>query len=157
MAFIKIANTDRKKPSLVSRITDANSGVGNKVMVKTDESAKADSGNQTISTHKVSEISFSFSPDIGTGTGVGDASCVVFSWCSDSSGSNPIAFFVAGSPINASYGAISTKRIKFPVPLESPYATSNISVHGIGVEECAGRSCSPKSTYTATTEVKMTT
>jgi hypothetical protein len=150
MSFIKIANADRKKPSIVSHITDANSGVGNKVMVKTGNTLKADSGDQTATAHKVSEISYSFNPG-NAADEFGDANSIIFSWCSDSSGSNPITFFVAGGFRNG------TKQIKFPVPLESPYASSNISVHGVGTQECAGRSCSEKSTYTATTEIKMTT
>jgi hypothetical protein len=152
MAFVKLLNIKRgKKPSLVSRITDVNSGVGNKVMIKTGNTLKADSGDQTVvGTNKVSEISYSFNPGTATDEN-GDANSIVFSWCSDALGSNPITFFVAGGFRNG------TKQIKFPVPLESPYASSNISVHGVGTQVCAGRSCSEKSTYTATTEIKMTT
>ena len=152
MAFIKVAKTKtHKKPSLVSRITNADSGISNKVMIKTDAVAKQTvGGDQTISEHKISEISYSFNAGDNNGQN-GDASAVVFSWCSDAVGSNPIAFFVGGGFMNGS------KQIKFPIPLESPYATSNISVHGIGTEVCAGKSCSAKATYTAQTELKMTT
>ena len=151
MAFVKLLNIKRgKKPSLVSRITDVNGGVGNKVMIKTGNTLKADSGDQTSTAHKVSEISYSFNSGTVTDE-LGDANSIVFSWCSDALGSNPITFFVAGGFRNG------TKQIKFPVPLESPYASSNISVHGVGTQVCAGRSCSEKSTYTATTEIKMTT
>lgn len=150
MAFGKIINAKGKNPSLQSRIIDVNSGVGSKVMLKTGGTAKADNGDQTITAHKVSEISYSFNPGTASDE-FGDASAIVFSWCSDASGSNPITFFVAGGFRNG------TKQIKFPVPLQSPYASSNISVHGVGTQECAGRSCSEKSTYTASTEIKMTT
>jgi hypothetical protein len=149
MAFTKIVKISKeKKPTLQSRIVDANSGTGNKVMVKTGDTLKADSGDQTATAHKVSEISFGFNSGDQFGRN-GDASAVIFSWCSDASGSNPIVFFVAGG-----FGC-GTKQIKFPVPLISPYATSNISIHGVGTEECAGKSCSEKSTYTATTELKL--
>ena len=150
MAFAKIVNTKGKKPVLQSRIVDVNSGVGNKVMVKTGDTLKADSGDQTATAHKVSEISFGFNPG-SVNNEFGDANSIVFSWCSDALGSNPITFFVGGGFRNG------TKQIRFPVPLVSPYASSNISVHGVGTQECAGRSCSEKSTYTATTEIKLTT
>jgi hypothetical protein len=150
MAFAKIINTKGKKPVLQSRIVDATSGAGNKVMVKTGNTLKADSGDQTATAHKVSEISYAFNAgDIQDRNG--DANAIIFSWCSDALGSNPIAFYVAGGFRSG------TKNIKFPFPLESPYATTNISVHGVGTQECAGKSCSEKSTYTATTEIKLTT
>ena len=152
MAFVKeIIKHRGKKLSLRQRITDVNSGVGNKVMIKTGGTLLSDSGDQTVAgTNKVSEISYSFNPGNADDEN-GDANAVVFSWCSDALGSNPITFFIAGGFRNG------TNNIIFPFALVSPYASSNISVHGVGTQECAGRSCSEKSTYTATTEIKMTT
>ena len=155
MAVTKIADigTKKRKPTLRTIISSENVGAGNKTMILQGSTALDSKENKTLEAdsegniaNKVGTLRWGFNSGTRQDTG-GEASALVFSFCSNSSGDNPVPFFVAGG------FQTGTGEIKFPVPLKSPYAETHISIHGVGTQVGSKGSFSESSTYSGTSQL----
>ena len=147
--FQKGPATSKKGMTIEGLFSSQNQGLSNKVMVYTHGTTKLSRGDETETGNankKVAKLDWSFNPGdcitcidmepVPAGQRTrrtlenaigGDAANITFSFCSNSSGADPIPFFVVGGH-NAGIGSI-----EFPYPLESPHAETHISVHAKGV------------------------